>query len=126
MIEVTKLYINLEFLSPEVICPCSGANIHVQNQEKIFVKSEFKAVLLKLTAYVQSNNSSLRCSKFTPLEVSGLLPMYKNGFLPPVPLLFGVSLWNFTKGIEVTNALYISLDICHLRLSALAWGYINV
>ena len=42
--------------------------------KKIYVKSEFKAVLLKFTANVQSDNSFLRCSKFAPLELSVLAP----------------------------------------------------
>ena len=36
-----------------------GLYIHVQNHEKIYVKSMFKAVLMKLTANVQSDNSFL-------------------------------------------------------------------
>ena len=36
---------------------------------KIYVKSEFKAILLKLTANVQSDNSFLWCSKFTPFRM---------------------------------------------------------
>ena len=35
-----------------------------------FEKSEFKAVLLKLTANDQSDNGFLWCSKYTPLELS--------------------------------------------------------
>ena len=39
-----------------------------------FDSFEFKAVLLKLTANVQSDNSFLRCSKFTPFELSAPAP----------------------------------------------------
>ena len=42
--------------------------------KKIYVKSEFKAVLLKFTASVQSDNSFLRCSKFNPFEFSAPAP----------------------------------------------------
>ena len=42
--------------------------------KKIYVKSEIKAVLLKLTANVQSDNSFLRCSKFASLELSAPAP----------------------------------------------------
>ena len=75
--------------------PLPWGYIHVQNHEKIYVKSEFKAVLLKLTANVQSENSFLWCSKFAPLELS--VPAFnvqKNGFWPLVPLQDGVSWWN--------------------------------
>ena len=57
----------------------------------IKVKSEFKAVLLKLTANVQSDNSFLRYSKLTPFELSAPAPNVQKWFWPPVPLLFGVS-----------------------------------
>ena len=53
-----KLYISLEILSSEVICSCLGLYTCI-NHEKIYVKSDFKAVLLKLTASVQSDNSFL-------------------------------------------------------------------
>ena len=108
--------------------PLPWGYIHVQNHEKIYIKSEFKAVPpspydlvvggtlnpsslkavpLKLTANVQSDNSFLWCSKFTPLELSAPAPnVQRNGFWPLVPLLFGVSLWNFTKMIDVTKALH--------------------
>ena len=42
--------------------------------KKIYVKSKFKAVLLKLTANVQSDNSFVRCLKFTPFELSAPAP----------------------------------------------------
>ena len=45
--------ISIEILSSEVICPCPGAIYMFKIMKKIFVKSEFKAVLLKLTANVQ-------------------------------------------------------------------------
>ena len=45
-----------------VICgylPLPWGYIHVQNHEKIYVKSEFKTILLKFTANVQNDNSFL-------------------------------------------------------------------
>ena len=39
--------------------PLPWGNIHVSNHEKIYVKSEFKAVHLKLTVNGQSDNSFL-------------------------------------------------------------------
>ena len=56
MVEVTKLYISLEILSSEVICPCPGAIYMYKIMKKIYIKSEFKAVPLKLTANVESDN----------------------------------------------------------------------
>ena len=41
---------------------------------KIYVKSEFKAVLLKLTENDMSDKSFLQCSKFIPLELSVPVP----------------------------------------------------
>ena len=53
MIEVTKVYISLEILSSKVVCPCPGAIymyiMHIYH-EQIHVKSEFRSVLLKLSA----------------------------------------------------------------------------
>ena len=46
----------------------------LQNHEKIYVKSEIKAVLLRLIANVQSDNSFLWCSKFAPWELSAPAP----------------------------------------------------
>ena len=46
-------------MSSEVICPCSGAIYMYNFMKKIYVKSEFKAVLLKLTANVPRDNSFL-------------------------------------------------------------------
>ena len=54
-----KLYINIEILSSEVICPCPEAIYMCKIIKKIHVKSKFKAVLMKLTANVQSDNSFL-------------------------------------------------------------------
>ena len=39
--------------------PLPWGYINVQNHEKIYTKSEFKTVLLKLTANVQSDSSFL-------------------------------------------------------------------
>ena len=55
-----KSSISVEILSSEVICPCPRATNMYKIMKKIYVKSEFKAVLLKLTANVQSNDSFLR------------------------------------------------------------------
>ena len=55
MIEVTKVFISIEILSSEDICPCSGAIYMIKIMKNIYVKSEFKAVLLKLKANVQSD-----------------------------------------------------------------------
>ena len=49
----------LEILSSEVICPCPGALYMYKIIKKIYVKAEFIAILLKLTANVQSDNSFL-------------------------------------------------------------------
>ena len=49
MIEVTKAQYKLRILSSDVICPCPGAIHMYKTMKKIYVKSEFKAVL-KLTA----------------------------------------------------------------------------
>ena len=59
MIEVSKaLNKRRNFvISGYLLLPWS--NIHVQNHEKIYVQLEFKAVILKLTANVQSANSFL-------------------------------------------------------------------
>ena len=107
IIEVTKaLHMHRNFVIWGYL-PLPCGYIHVQNHEKIYFNSEFKAVLLKLIANVQSDNSFLWCSKFTPLELSAPAPQCtKNGFWPLVPLLIGVSWWNFTKMIEVTKAVY--------------------
>ena len=56
-------------------------DIHVQNHEKIYVKSEFKAFLPKLRANAQSHNSFLCCSKFTPLDLSAPAPNAQKWFL---------------------------------------------
>ena len=74
MIKVTNaLYYNRNFVIWGYL-PLPWGYIHVQNHEKIYIKSEFKAVPLKLTANVQSDNSFLWCSKFTPFEFSARAP----------------------------------------------------
>ena len=65
--------------------------------KKIYVKSEFKAVLLKLTADVQSDNSFLWCSKFTPLELSDPAPMYKKLFLASSSFTIWIIMMNLHK-----------------------------
>ena len=54
-----KLYISIEILSSEVICPYPGAIYMYKIMKKIYVKSKFKVVLMKLTANVHSDNSFL-------------------------------------------------------------------
>ena len=70
--------------------------IHVQNHEKIYVKSELKAVLLKLTANVQSDNSFLRCSKFTPFKLSAPAPNVQKLFFG-LPFLYCLEYHNETS-----------------------------
>ena len=101
--------------------------IHVQNHEKIYVKSEFKAVLLKPTANVQSDNSVLRCSKFTPFGLSvphlDYLPlplMYKKWFLASHFFTVWSIMMKLHKNDRSSKSFLLLLKFCHLRLSALA------
>ena len=46
-------------MSSEVICPCPGDIYMYKIMNNIYVKSEFKTILLKFTANVQIDNSFL-------------------------------------------------------------------
>ena len=50
MVKLTKALYYLRNFVIEATCPCPGAIYMYKIMKKIYVKSEFKAVLLKLTA----------------------------------------------------------------------------
>ena len=50
-----KLYISLDILSSEVICPFPGAILMYKIMKKNLYKSEFKAILMILTAILTAN-----------------------------------------------------------------------
>ena len=92
-------------------------------KKKIYVKSEFKADLLKLTANVQSDNSFLRCSKFTPLELSAPAPKVKNKlYLASSSLTIWSIIMKLHKNDQSNKTSIFAYKFCHLRLSALAQG----
>ena len=55
----------LKIYPMRVICPCPSM---YKIMKKIYLKSEFKAIFLKLAANDQSSKSFLCCLKVTPLD----------------------------------------------------------
>ena len=62
--------VDIKILSPGLPLPRGYMYIHVENHEKICIKSDFKEIFLKLVASDWSDKRFLLTSKFCPLGLS--------------------------------------------------------
>ena len=64
-----EVYVYIKILTPGGCLPLPWGYIHVQKQAKMFIKSDFKEIFLKLTLNGQSDKVFLLTSKFCPQGV---------------------------------------------------------
>ena len=64
--EWQKVNVKIKILTPGGCLPLTQGYIHVLKQAKIYIKSDFKDIFLKLATNGQSDNAFLLTSEFCP------------------------------------------------------------